>query len=53
MIAALAALGRSRTEPHLPEAVKAFGINGKGIMELFSTHPSLESRIERLRAGKL
>ena len=53
MIAALAALGRSRTEPHLPEAVKAFGINGKGIMELFSTHPSLESRIERLRASKL
>jgi len=49
MIAALQALGRSKEEPHLPESVKAFGINGKGFMELFSTHPSLEDRIEKLK----
>lgn len=50
MIAALQALQRSHDEPHLPETVKAFGINGKGMMALFSTHPSLEDRIARLRA---
>lgn len=49
MIAALEALRRSKDEPHLPEAIKAFGINGKGFAALFSTHPSLESRIEKLR----
>lgn len=49
MIAALAALARSKEEPHLPEQVKAFGINGKGVMALFSTHPSLEDRIEKLK----
>lgn len=49
MIAALEALRRSKDEPHLPEAVKAFGINGKSLAALFSTHPSLESRIEKLR----
>lgn len=53
MIAALAALGRSKNEPHLPEAVKAFGINGKGLMQLFSTHPSLESRIEKLKQSNI
>ncbi len=49
MIAALEALKRSKEEPHLPESIKAFGINGKGLMALFSTHPSLEDRIEKLR----
>ena len=49
MIAALQALARSKDEPHLPEAIKAFGINGKGFAALFSTHPSLEDRIEKLR----
>lgn len=49
MIAALQALRRSKEEPHLPEAIKAFGINGKGFAALFSTHPSLEDRIEKLR----
>lgn len=49
MIAALQALARSKEEPHLPEQVKAFGINGKGIMALFSTHPSLEDRIDKLK----
>ena len=46
MIAALQALARSKDEP---EAIKAFGINGKGFAALFSTHPSLEDRIEKLR----
>lgn len=49
MIAALQALSRSKEEPHLPESVKAFGINGKSLIELFSTHPRLEDRIEKLR----
>jgi heat shock protein HtpX len=49
MIAALQALRRSKDEPHLPEAIKAFGINGKGFAALFSTHPSLEDRIEKLK----
>ncbi len=49
MIAALQALGRSKDEPHLPEQIKAFGVNGKGLMALFSTHPSLEERIKRLK----
>lgn len=49
MIAALQALARSKDEPHLPEQIKAFGINGKGLMALFSTHPSLEERIEKLK----
>lgn len=49
MIAALQALARSKEEPHLPEQIKAFGINGKGLMALFSTHPSLEERIEKLK----
>ena len=49
MIAALEALARSKEEPHLPEQMKSFGINGKGLMALFSTHPPLEHRIEKLR----
>jgi heat shock protein HtpX len=49
MIAALQALARSKEEPHLPAQIKSFGINGKGLMSLFSTHPSLEERIEKLK----
>jgi heat shock protein HtpX len=49
MIAALQALSRSKEEPHLPEQIKSFGINGKGLMTLFSTHPSLEDRIDKLK----
>lgn len=52
MISALQALGRSKLEPDLPQTVKAFGINGKGLMSLFSTHPSLEDRIERLKSNR-
>jgi heat shock protein HtpX len=51
MIAALQALQRSSQPTHLPESVKAFGINGKGMSALFSTHPSLEDRINALRQG--
>jgi heat shock protein HtpX len=50
MIAALEALKRSKDEPYLPESVRAFGINGKGFSYLFSTHPSLEKRIKKLKA---
>lgn len=49
MIAALEALRRNKNEPHLPKAISAFGINGDSLKALFSTHPSLESRIERLK----
>jgi len=49
MIAALQALARSKEKPHLPEQIKAFGINGRGLAALFSTHPSLEDRIEKLK----
>ncbi len=50
MIAALEALGRNKNTHPLPEAVKAFGINGSSLKALFSTHPSLEDRIARLKA---
>jgi len=49
MIAALEALKRAKEEPNLPDGVKAFGINGKSLVALFSTHPTLESRIENLK----
>lgn len=39
----------NQEEPHRPEQIKAFGVNGKSLMTLFSTHPSLEDRIEKLR----
>lgn len=49
MIAALEALRRNKNEPHLPKTLSAFGISGDSLKALFSTHPSLESRIERLK----
>ena len=52
MIRALEALMRSKEESHLPQNMKAFGINGGGLMELFSTHPRLEDRIERLKNAR-
>lgn len=54
MIAALEALRRNAAGPaQLPDQLQAFGISGGGkgnFARLFSTHPSLEERIERLRA---
>ncbi len=50
MINALARLGKVEP-PHLPEAVRAFGINDRpGWMALFSTHPPIEQRIAALQA---
>ena len=51
MINALARLG-SMQESHLPQSVAAMGINKSGgLMELFSSHPPLEERINALRQG--
>ena len=52
MVAALEKLARNRDQSALPEQMAAFGISGGGrIASLFSTHPSLEQRIEALRKG--
>lgn len=52
MIGALEALQRTSqlVDPQAPASVAAFKISGKsgGLMALFSTHPPLEERIERL-----
>jgi heat shock protein HtpX len=48
MIAALQRLQQSQTEP-LPDEMAAFGIAGKGMHELFASHPPLEKRIEALQ----
>ncbi len=53
MIAALERLKAGQPAP-LPEQMAAFGISGSGgggLRRLFSTHPSLDERIERLRLG--
>jgi heat shock protein HtpX len=50
MMAALARLG-GLDPGHLPESVKAMGINDRpGWMALFSTHPPIEQRIAALQA---
>lgn len=48
MIAALRRLG-NLTPGVLPDSLKAFGISGEKFRNLFSTHPSLEKRIEALQ----
>jgi heat shock protein HtpX len=52
MIAALQRLKASVAQPHLPDQMAAFGINGglgAGLKKLFMTHPPLEERIARLQ----
>ncbi|MCC6611723.1 MAG: protease HtpX [Burkholderiales bacterium] len=50
MINALARLGKMEP-PHMPAAVRAFGINDRPAwMALFSTHPPIERRIAALQA---
>jgi heat shock protein HtpX len=52
MIAALERLKKAPGEP-LPDQMAAFGISGgvrSGFARLFTTHPPLDERIERLRA---
>lgn len=48
MIAALRRLGNIQPGV-LPDSLKAMGISGKSVRSLFSTHPSLEDRIEALQ----
>jgi heat shock protein HtpX len=50
MIGALERLKAGQPQP-LPEALRAFGIAGNGVMRLFATHPPLDERIAALRAG--
>ena len=52
MIAALERLKSTAGQPHLPDQLAAFGINGglgSGIKRLFMTHPPLDERIAALR----
>ncbi len=52
MIAALQRLKVQHEESTLPKSIAALGVSGNqgmGLKELFSTHPSLDSRIARLQ----
>ena len=50
MVRALQALERGRPSEGLPSAVSAFGIRNKpAFAALFASHPSISSRIERLK----
>lgn len=52
MIAALERLKVSVNQPHLPDQLAAFGINGglgSGIKRLFMSHPPLDERIAALK----
>ncbi len=54
MIAALERLKRSVNQPHLPDQLAAFGINGglgSGIKRLFMSHPPLDERIDALKSS--
>jgi heat shock protein HtpX len=53
MIAALERLKLNHEQTSMPEKMMAFGISGgKGVMNLFMTHPPLEQRIAALRAAQ-
>jgi len=52
MIAALERLKASVNQPHLPDQLAAFGINGglgSGLKRLFMSHPPLDERIAALK----
>lgn len=54
MLAALERLQRSAGESHLPDEMRAFGINGgkvSGFARLFMSHPPLPERIAALRSS--
>jgi len=54
MAAALERLKTSVAQPHLPDQMAAFGINGglgSGLKKLFMSHPPLDERIARLKSG--
>jgi heat shock protein HtpX len=48
MIAALRKLQTAHAPQPLPDEMAAFGITGKGLKELFASHPPLEDRIAAL-----
>jgi len=50
MIAALSRLGSLHSEP-LPDSVKAFGITGGALAQIFATHPPIEVRIAALKGS--
>jgi heat shock protein HtpX len=55
MIAALRRLQQLHETPALPERLAAFGISGggrRGWLELFASHPPLETRIAALQAAR-
>ena len=55
MIAALERLKQTVNQPHLPDQLAAFGINGalgEGFKRLFMSHPPLNERIAMLRTIK-
>lgn len=49
MIAALQCLQQQHEPSVLPKQMAAFGISGGGFSKLFSSHPSLDDRIQALR----
>jgi heat shock protein HtpX len=49
MISALQRLGAGEGDD-LPKSMAAMGINSKGLVSLFSTHPPIEDRIAALKA---
>ena len=51
MISALRKLQKAQPQP-LPDEMAAFGITGKGLKELFASHPPLEDRITALEQGR-
>jgi heat shock protein HtpX len=52
MISALRRLKDASGPNPMPDEMAAFGITGKGLKELFSSHPPLDDRIRALEAGR-